>query len=367
MMQIEKEKEEESEVTSSVEVVYNFKPYKIIPSIFYLSLVMSLITGVTEFYIKGHIRWSIIYCLPLIALDRELINEKLLSFLKAYRKYKHCKIIVTSDGIRSKNQNQHSNDFLLWSDIASTHRQNGEIVLVRKGIEEQEIRLPDNECMTMISAQSSLLYSSLAHTITQFCPLPKEQMWQAREAEELSDPVPRCVSPLSNYQVFTYHTKQQRKEKATQYLSIIVGGILWTLFTTWMPAKILTGVVTVILCLVFAMIYQYRWGWCRRSQIEIDDMGIALVGPKGVRWNVPWFVIQGFGAGDKFALIEAKDGKIYRFPINTARWDQLVREIEERVLEQHPGKDKSASKSFFRIRGQMLAMKSKHKDSSIID
>jgi hypothetical protein len=146
-----------------------------------------------------------------------------------------------------------------------------------------------------------------------------------------------------------------------------IGGILWTLFTTWVPGKIFTGAVTAVLCLIFVAIYQYQWDRCRRSQIEIDDMGIAFVRPKGIHWNVPWFMIKGFGVGDKFALIETKDGKLYRFPIKTARWDALVMEIEERVLEQYQGKDRRSAKSILQMRAQILAGKSNQKESNLID
>jgi hypothetical protein len=74
-----------------------------------------------------------------------------------------------------------------------------------------------------------------------------------------------------------------------------------------------------------------RWQWHVKSQIETDDLGIALVEPKGITWRVLWFTIDTYATEGKHGIITTKDGKVYKFPLNTARQAELGEEIQRRI------------------------------------
>jgi hypothetical protein len=202
--------------------------------------------------------------------------------------------------------------------------------LTRKGVEEEELRLPDSEYFGGTSPNSSVVHPSLSDRIAKSCPLPREQMWQSSDTEELSDAIPRYVSPLGNWKVFMFHTKKQKREKMGHILMAIMSMIvvIFLAFVTRLGNVLLVPFVP---CLILLFYRLYRWHWCKRSQIEMDEMSIALLGPRGVVWNVPWFTVESFEVGNFNAKLKTKNGKTHKIPLGTARWEELMREIDGRL------------------------------------
>jgi hypothetical protein len=341
MMQISKERSETEKAEQSLAFSFRFRKRYVLFNLFSFANIFKLCLplGAIIFpHLISKTKWDgsdffTFFMLFFICLDMPaFLWVELPKYLKFYNKYKNSEIELEQNGIFYKNQSQET--FLEWHEIAFAYREAGELILIRKGVIEEEIRLPDSQYFKSDDKKATpILSNSLADTIAHYCPLPKEQMWQTRETEELSDPIPRVVSTLGKYNIFTYHTKSQRQGKIVGLLPMVAIGIVG-LVTSIILQDWLIGKLTTVLSLLFAIMYGYRWHWCKRSQVETDDTGMALVGPRGTVWHVPWFTVDSFEVGVLNTTLKTKNGKTHKILLGCSRWNQLVTEIENHVTSK---------------------------------
>jgi hypothetical protein len=73
------------------------------------------------------------------------------------------------------------------------------------------------------------------------------------------------------------------------------------------------------------------------SQIELDDLGIAYVTSKGVKWRLPWLsIVKHECETGKEIVLTTRDGKTYKFSPGMARMEEMNEEIKRRVARNNP-------------------------------
>jgi hypothetical protein len=84
--------------------------------------------------------------------------------------------------------------------------------------------------------------------------------------------------------------------------------------------------------MIIGSVYKYQWN--AKSQVETDDLCIAFVVPRGVKWRLSWLSIKSVSTqifGNK-CILTTRDGKKYTFSTTVAQYSELIEEIEKRIV-----------------------------------
>jgi hypothetical protein len=229
-----------------------------------------------------------------------------------------------------ENGNENKVVTMRWNEIAQAYKQDDVYVLIKTGVEEEEIRFYDTcylaprwEGMTTFAMFFGPSSGYLSGHI-------KGVEWEDKDKETLHVPSPRSAYQIAGAQVYSYHTKNNRFRE----VGWMIGAAYFSIFTLIPvykdPLSLWSVAGFVYVSLALWHIFRVR-SWYHHSQIEIDDLGIALVEPKGVTWRVPWFVVESYQSLEKQGVLTTKDGKEYKFRRVTARKEELDAEIWRRV------------------------------------
>jgi hypothetical protein len=246
------------------------------------------------------------------------------------RKNRQDVFLVDDEGIEW--QNEDKTVYIRWDEVVQAYIQNGMYVLVKKGAGEEEIRFW-NTAYLVDTTRKWASRKLLRSLVTDYCPLLQDNPWESREEETIAPTSSKASYQIAGAQVFSYQTKSNKSSlelKCIVVVFLVDSLIFWTRKETHTPPQIsllLLGLVG----LIAYVFYLFHWQWYRKSQIETDDMGIALVEPKGIKWRVLWFTVEKYTEENRQGVLTAKDGKIYKFPLNTARKDELHEEIMRRI------------------------------------
>jgi hypothetical protein len=219
---------------------------------------------------------------------------------------------------------------MLWDEIAQSYKQDDVYVLVKKGTEEEEIRFYDTVYLVAKDLGWMAFMIFMGPHSGHLSGYIKNVSWEEKDKETLHTPSPRSAYQIAGAQIHSYHTKDNQFKEfgwmiASAYLAFFpLVRAYKAPFSLWS----LAGLVYIS----FALWYVFRVrSWYHQSQIEVDDLGIALVEPKGVTWRVPWFVIARYKVDGDHGMITTKDGKTYQFRRATARKEELDGEIWRRI------------------------------------
>jgi hypothetical protein len=258
------------------------------------------------------------------------------------REHRRDVYIVNEEGIEWQHQDKAI--YLVWDDIDYAYEKNGVHFAGKTGEPEKKIRFGDDFYIPLASINNKRVFrlcairdTMLTNIIKDRAPKLKPPYWEEIKEEVLEKKYPRSTSQIgdqtASFQIFSYHT--QTNKTNFQGIAALWGvGILLLLagiakITNTPPQT--TQILVITLLIVFTLFPLLRWQWYVRSQIETDDLGIALVESKGVTWRVLWFTIAKYATNQKYGIITTKDGKTYKFPLNTARTDELHKEIMRRI------------------------------------
>jgi hypothetical protein len=261
-------------------------------------------------------------------------------YAKWLRLHKDEKLMVDAKGINW--YGKATSVSMRWEEITQAYREKDDIyVLVKGGTKEEEIRFWN--CVYLSSSHkknrfwdTSITPILLASRIAEYCPLLKSHPWEHKDSETLAPKSFASAYQTAGAQIFSYHTYVNRSYVTDRMsrlaaLSLLLGALLYGLGDTLnlpLTLKITLTILPSLVCVIFG----YRWWqWFRQSQIETDDLGIALVEPKGIKWHIQWFTVESYMSDNKHGILKTKDGKTYKFPLNTARKDDLEAEIRRRV------------------------------------
>jgi hypothetical protein len=254
-------------------------------------------------------------------------------------KYGNEIFIVDEDGIEWKKRDKTT--YMRWDEITQAYVEEGFFVLIKKGAGEEEIRLWD----TSYLRQSPFTYffpigafgCSLPGLIHERCPLLQHTPWEERNKETISPKSPRSAYQTAGAQVFSYHTKSNQITVQGISAGIAMAGFVVTAIIASLLRQAHIGTMTIFCIFILPLVvgaistYYWKWNWYVKSQVETDDLGVALVEPKGITWRILWFTVESYTTVSKHGILKTKDGKTYQFPLNTARKDELEAEIRRRI------------------------------------
>jgi hypothetical protein len=264
-------------------------------------------------------------------LFSEIVNwQKNLQEERWMWKHGRERLFVSEEGIEWQGKNQTIQ--MPWDEIAHAYIKDNVCVLVKRGVAEAEIRFFNSKWLENRHHKGDDTTKRLLSTLVEErCPILWTQPWEQKNQETLKPKSTRSDYQTLSGQIFSYHTKTNLEKTwlpvpvvATLALLTHMVGLRLSHITIIAPFALLT----VILISLYSC---YRWQWYRRSQIETDDLGIALIEPKGITWRVLWFAVDTYTTNSTHGTLITKEGKKYKFPLNTARKDELEAEIHRRI------------------------------------
>jgi hypothetical protein len=203
------------------------------------------------------------------------------------------------------------------------------LVVSLAGTEEDEFRFSPMNCKT-----PNYPDLHLGTIIQKYSPALRDKKLQGKD-EVLHVATPKSTYPISGAKIYSYDTKRNQMSRMsgfTPFVGFIPLAINALRFhkniLDWIFISIF-GIILIILC--YFQIARYLW--YKNAQIEIDDLGIALVGAREVKWRLAWLSVMRYeesrwtGAG----TLTTRDGKKYTFPGNTADRGELDEEIKRRI------------------------------------
>jgi hypothetical protein len=255
---------------------------------------------------------------------------------KQHQIFKKDILIADEDGIEW--QRGDSKITIKWEEVLSITFQNNIYHIAKAGTDEATIPIWSLLYIREVSPQHLLSYPrsprrSILDIIKEKCPSIAWENIQT-DTETLHIPSPCSAYQISGAQVFSYHTKNNRS-----VVWVWLYFLLPILMTAHMARHISKNLpfqigIACLVMLPFLLVYMtHRWQWYKRSQVEIDNLAIALIEPKGVTWSVPWFVIANYHTNESHGILTTKDGKTYQFRRTTARKEELDSEIMRRVAQ----------------------------------
>jgi biotin transporter BioY len=245
---------------------------------------------------------------------------------------------IDEEGIEWKGGNE--TVWIRWEEVTHAYIENNVCILEKEGAKEQVIRFWNvDACLNNINDKYNFFfYNPLPALVAERCPLLQSHPWEQKDPETISTKSPRFAYKIADAKVFSYHTKANRltangKTMGFAYIAFLLGAFLSGLLKDSYHFSLLVAFIIAFIPVLGVIYYRYFlcWQWYVKSQIETDDLGIALVEPRGVTWRVLWFTIASYTADEKYGIITTKDGKAYKFPLNTARADELHKEIMRRI------------------------------------
>jgi hypothetical protein len=341
MMQQQKEREREGESDGTREIKggkpqeifgYNarrFHFFRWFPFITFLSLGILAISDVVSTK-----RFPYFYFVMMLPMITNIISwEKEQKYASWLKQHKDEKIAVDEEGIHWYGKD--ISVYMRWEEITQAYKEEDDIcVLVKQGGNEEEIRFWNSVYLTSNQKKYHFFETktSLAFFIEQLCPLLKSQMWEQKDPETIAPKTLRSAYQTADAQIFSYHTKVNKMIIWAPLMPLVVIPMVMGLIATVFHIPLI-NVSLIIVAIIFASISVafFRWQWYVKSQIETDDLGIAFIEPKGVTWRVLWFTIETYTQDEKFGILTTKDGKTYKFPLNTARASELEAGIRRRL------------------------------------
>jgi hypothetical protein len=277
---------------------------------------------------------------------------------KTMKDHKNKIFTVDSEGITC--QDLDKTTYIRWEEVAHAHFHNNTYTLVKSGTEEESISWNNTymylskrdekpqsllKYLYLESFRNSIFYKiaekhqdeSLAEVVTEYCPFIQTQSWEVKDEDTIGIKSPRASYQVAGAQVFSYHTKYNRSLTLGKIMTYVLSAIGIGIVLGILNFKFISGYFAIfvpILILIPAFRYIYFWySWFRGAQIETDDLGISLVWRKGVYWQTQWFIIDSYTQNDFEGTFTTKDGKTYKFPLNTSRSYELEAEIKRRIGE----------------------------------
>jgi hypothetical protein len=247
--------------------------------------------------------------------------------------YKDDKITITPKNITWTNGRE--TIVATWEEVTHCHLRGRECHLTLQGTEERVIKFPDAGMMRPWGLCRN--FYPLAFIIRQYVHLPESEMWQDAGEEALAPTVARSTYPIAGAQIFSYYTRSNRSLVGIVFVMcpvlswamiVIIGQYLTKQKELYVSAWMLLA-IPIGLTIWGRLYYLYRG-----SQVEADDLGIALVGPKGVAWRIPWLsIVKVQRTSEDYTRIFTRDGKKYTFYNMTARGKEL-----QEVIARHSKK-----------------------------
>jgi hypothetical protein len=212
-------------------------------------------------------------------------------------------------------------------------------VMSLAGKEETEIRFP--------GATSFRDYSSLKQrrvpleTIIQTYGIGARDKEIEQDDEVIGTAVPQSIYPIAGAKVFSYNTISLREGRKKILPGIFaIPAFTLFLFTTTKNAPNLAfiGILGLMMFSFVLLIWIYAlMAWQSKLQIEADDLGIALITPRGIKWRLSWLsVVKHQREMGKGLVLTTRDGKTYTCPHGMARSEELIAEIDRRVAMNNP-------------------------------
>jgi hypothetical protein len=198
-----------------------------------------------------------------------------------------------------------------------------EMVVSLAGVKETEFRFSLRDCK--VQNDSNLELGTIIHL---YAPALKDKKLQ-RGDEVLHATSPKSSYPISDVQIYSYDTKKNKVARFSG-LSFIIG--FMPLIVNFYKDKLYITILTLLFIFLIVKLNQYIWQ--KKAQVEVDDLGIALVGPRGVKWRLSWLSIVRYDI-HSFVLrgtLTTHDGKKYTFPRSTADRDELDEEIKRLIV-----------------------------------
>jgi hypothetical protein len=255
------------------------------------------------------------------------------------REHKDEVFIIDEEGISWEGDGE--TVWMRWEEISYAYIKDN--IGVLGGAEEKEIRFWNaNACLRDVKEKYDFFsHKALSTLIAERCPLLKSHPWEMKDEETMRPKSPRVAYKVSGAQVFSYHTYINRFYVTARvifllFVSFFMSACLFAIseiLHLLSPINFLLSIIPIIGVGILGFSW---WNWYRQSQIETDDLGIAFVEPKGIKWQVQWFTIASYRSENQEGIITTKDGKTYKFPRKTARADELDQEIRQRIEKNQP-------------------------------
>jgi hypothetical protein len=303
-------------------------------SICLLGIIPFIVITIYNFFAHGKYDSSI-FMLSSVFLVWPLLVAAIES-AKQYQIFK--KDILIADDNCIEWQRGDSKITIKWEEVLSITFQNDIYHIAKAGTDESIVPIWNPLYIREVSPQYLLSYShsskcNILEIIKGKCPSIAWENIQM-DTETLHIPSTYSAYQISGAQVFSYHTKNN--QGAVWAWLFIFGPILVTAHIARRLNENIPFQVGIACLIMFPFLFlymSYRWQWYKQSQVEIDDLAITLIEPKGVTWSVPWFVIAKYHTNDSHGILTAKDGKTYQFRRTTAQKEELDSEIMRRVAQ----------------------------------
>jgi hypothetical protein len=245
--------------------------------------------------------------------------------------HKNTKIIVNCDGIEWHQKNKVIQ--IKWDEIVQTYVKDDIYVIVKKGVKEEEIcflntkylrdRLYDAERKKYNSP-----FTSLTTIINKYSHIRWEQIKECTTSKKAS----QNTYPFSKSEVFSYDNPLNYFTIGMAVCGVASLALFFSVFCIRaFPTPHIAALFTLIPVVSTLTYYLWHWQWHRKSQIETDDLGIALIEPKGITWRVLWFALESYMPDGRYGILKTKDGKTYKSPLNTAKKEDIEAEIRQRI------------------------------------
>jgi hypothetical protein len=261
--------------------------------------------------------------------------------LKAFRK---TQITVNREGLSWTNAE--GNGSAKWEQVIALRREgiitSGKMcyVVSLAGKEETEVRFP-----------GALIFRDYAHprkrripleTVIQMYGMGAKNKTIEQKEDMLSTATPQSAYPIAGAKVYSYNTLSMREAKKripqmTLFIPLISFAFykdiskIFPIGFIYFSATVATLYIIIILC-ISKLLNNFI-----NSQIELDDLGIAHVTSKGVKWRLPWLsIVKHECEVGKAIVLTARDGKTYKFSPGMARMEEMNEEIKQRVAQNNP-------------------------------
>jgi hypothetical protein len=257
------------------------------------------------------------------------------------KKHQNSFFTINSTGISCKNRYKNKSEseiFWEWPEVVGAYQEQGELVLLRAGKEEEELRIPENAYLRLQNRSRSRLYRlSLSESIAKYCPRLKESLGQVGDHDALSVTEPRVVFTMANSHTFTYHTRENRMVYIARWIQFSIMATGPTLaIALFMDNSFFRVLIPLTIFVGIAAMYNYLcWQSMTISQVETDDFSIAYIKNGKLKWQIQWFSIGKWYLVNDVVTIKTKDGKMHKFSSKVARWSSLQKELENRLGAPH--------------------------------
>jgi hypothetical protein len=341
-MQQQKERETDSkEITANNPLVYRYNIYFFRRSRIFMLIGMCSIIVMLVLTIMIKIPFIVLVAPMVLLCGRVLLGRSRIEE-RWVQEHGHETLAVDNQGIE-----WHGHDktvYMRWEEVTQAYTENNIYVLVKQGVEEEQIRFCDvGYCLSEVNKKPNFRgLETVAPLIRQYCPLLKNHPWESKDEETIGIKSSYATYQMSRGQIFSYHTKENilifNLISNISLIFLVIFSLIIIFIAKINNLSFLIALISDLFLIIVTLYFIfYAKIWYENSQIETDDLGIVLIKQNKIKWRLLWFTINKYTVFEnsfterEYGILETKDGKTYTFLRKTARAKELDAEIWRRI------------------------------------